>query len=298
MAGKREKIVAEAQRVIKQYTTRLTIRQIYYRLVSVHMIENKATEYQAVVKALKWARLNDVIPYDNIEDRTRAFIGGDHEEDTPDNHFETAKSYLENCWKYFKYPRWLNQPNYVEVWLEKQALAALFEQVTDDLKVRLAPCRGYPSLTFLWEGSRHLNRVEDKEIKILYFGDFDPSGLDIPRYIEQRFTEDLGIDTARLSFEKIAITQEQISQYDIPPMPAKTTDSRSAKFIEEHGSVSAVELDALDPNVLQKLIREAIGEYFDEAIGGETMDSEAAAQQEIRGMIAKSLKKAGKRSEA
>jgi hypothetical protein len=289
MSSKRDIIVAQALKVIEQYTTRLTVRQIYYRLVSAHTIENRVSEYQAVVNALTYARLNGVIDYSSIEDRTRAFIGGDHSYESPEQHFNDAKRYFETSSEYFQYPLWMNQPNYVEVWLEKQALAALFEQVTNKYKVRLAPCRGYPSLTFLWEGAEHLKRIQDREIKILYFGDFDPSGLDIPRYIESRFTNDLGISTENMSFGKIAITAEQIEKYDIPPMPVKMTDSRGAAFAAEHGANSAVELDAIEPNVLQDIIKNAIVHFMD----GEILEARNAAQVEaqelIKGMIKDSL---------
>ena len=240
--SKRDMIIGAAAKVIKEYTTRLTVRQVYYRLVSKHLIENKMGEYHAVVNALTWARKNGEIRYQDIEDRTRQFIGGDRDDDTPLEHFDAAKRYFENCAKYFHLPHWKGQPVYVEVWLEKQALAALFEQVTDEWHVRLAPCRGYPSLTYLWEGSQNLNTIEDREIVILYFGDFDPSGQDIPRYIEQSLTEDLGVDTSNMTFLKVAITPEQIKAYKIPPMPVKHSDSRAAKFTAEHGEDSAVEL--------------------------------------------------------
>jgi hypothetical protein len=287
--SKKETIVENAKQVIAQYTTRLTVRQIYYRLVSKHIIENKVSEYQATVNALTYARLNGMISYDSIEDRTRAFIGGDHDLDTPENHFNAAKNYFETSSEYFNYPLWLNQPVYVEVWLEKQALAALFEQITKKFGVRLAPCRGYPSLTFLWEGSEYLKRIEGRTIEILYFGDFDPSGQDIPRYIEERLTNDLGIDTENMNFTKIAITPEQISKYNIPPMPVKTTDSRGASFIAEYGANSAVELDAIEPDVLQQIIRDSIVTHMDEEIFKARNVSQEQARNSIKDMIRKAL---------
>jgi hypothetical protein len=291
--SKRAMIVAAAADVIKEYTTRLTVRQVYYRLVSKHLIENKTNEYKAVVNALTWARKNGKIRYQDIEDRTRQFIGGDRSDDTPQEHFAAAKHYFEKCWSYFHLPHWKGQPVYVEVWLEKQALAALFEQVTDEWHVRLAPCRGYPSLTYLWEASEHLNGIEDREIVILYFGDFDPSGQDIPRYIEQSLTDDLGVDTSNMRFLKIAITPDQIAEYKIPPMPVKHSDSRAAKFTAEHGEDSAVELDAIDPNVLQDLIRKAISQHFDEDIAEQRDEDQAAGQEEVKEMVDATLAKRG-----
>lgn len=289
MRGKKKQIVEEAKKIIDEYSTRLTVRQIYYRLVAKLIIANNIYQYQAVVKALRDARLQGLIRYEDIEDRTREFIGGDRGFETPEDYFRSAKSYFENCWKYYRLPKWKNQPNYVDrfisgikVWLEKQALAALFEQVTNRWHVRLAPCKGYPSLTFLWEGAQFLNRIEDRAIHILYFGDMDASGLDIPRYVKETLQRIFNIE---VNFKRVAITKEQIEQYNIPPMPAKHSDSRTPKFIAEYGEVSAVELDALEPNILQTLIGNSIAELFDDSIGHSTEEEETQLRQKIKQWI-------------
>jgi len=282
MTRKRE-IIEAASKVISEYTTRLTIRQIYYRLVAAHKIENRVSQYQAVVKALRDARLEGLIQYRRIEDRTRSFIGGDVSYETPEDHFQNVKDYFLECDEYYYLPKWYNQPNYVEVWLEKQALAALFNQVTSKWKVRLGPCKGYPSLTFLWEGAIHLRRIQDRKIHVLYFGDFDPSGLDIPRYIWERLRINFGVDFTE--FRLVAITQEQIEEYNIPPMPTKTSDSRSSGFIAKHGCEASVELDALEPNTLQTIIDDNVSQLFDESIGEETEKEQEEKRKEIQELI-------------
>jgi len=238
--SKKRLIIEEAKKILAQYRTRLTVRQIYYRLVAALIVKNNIYEYQAVVKALRDGRLQGLIPFNRIEDRTRRFVGGDTEFRQPAHHFNEAARYFLNCEDYFKYPKWRYQPHYVEVWLEKEALAALFEEITKELHVRLAPCRGYPSLTFLWEAVVHLRHIKE-DIHIVYFGDFDPTGLDIPRHVELMLKR-FGL---KVAFTRVALTQKQIETFNLPPIPAKHTDSRASKFIAEHGETSAVELDAL-----------------------------------------------------
>jgi hypothetical protein len=181
---------------------------------------------------------------------------------------------------YYKLPRWHNQPKYVEIWLEKQALAGVFQQALQNMGVVLAPCRGYPSLTFLWEASRRLEefQADEREMHILYFGDYDPSGMDIERAINKELSETFDIWFHK---QRIAITRDQITLYDIPPMPAKRTDSRAAGFIAEHGDM-AVELDAIDPNVLVQLIRDAVNEHFDEDIYETVQGVEQESQQRLQ----------------
>lgn len=281
--SKKDKLIAETKHVISQYDTRLTLRQIYYRLVSAHIIKNSMNEYKYLSKVLVDARLNRQVPFRAIEDRTRGAVGGDVELQDPDESIGRAIRRVKEAYRYYSVPHWLNQDTYVEVWLEKEALSGIFSGVTDGESVTLCTCRGYPSLTFMYEAYARLSNIADgRQIQILYFGDFDPSGEDIYRHVKDMF-DTFGISA---EFEKIAITQDQIKKYNIPPMPTKRSDARSAGFIAEHGDI-AVELDALDPDVLEKLIEDSITDYFDDDIYTETMKK----QKEDRDYIMTEIRK-------
>lgn len=251
-------LIDQVREIIHQYQTRLTLRQIFYRLVSAGIIANTVSEYKRLSKILVKARLEGLIPFTAIEDRSRRFIGSDYRYVDANDYFEHALDYFLHCDVHYNMPFWLDQPEYVEVWLEKEALSALFHEVTKNFKVVLAPCRGYSSLTYLYEAAWRLVSVKDRSRWILYFGDFDPSGLDIERDIRQRLTR-LGVHA---NVRRIAITKEQIARYDIPPIPTKKSDLRTAKHIAQHGDI-AVELDALDPAILQNLIHQTIQEHLD-----------------------------------
>jgi len=276
---KKDLLVKKVLEIASEYTTKLTLRQLYYRLVVKGIIENKLNEYKYLSKILVNARMNGSVPFDLMEDRTREFVGGDNSETTPEDHFEKAVNYLKNCFKYFKLPRWKNQDYYVEVWQEKQALASLFQQITDKHNLILATCRGYPSLTFLHEAVLRLEMI-DKKIVILYFGDFDGSGEDIYRYIQETL-ENFGITA---EFIKVALNVDQIKKYDLPPAPAKRSDTRSIRHIEQFGDIT-VELDALEPNILQKLIHESISRWFDEEIHKQVLLEKEDKQNQIKSMI-------------
>lgn len=187
-------LIPAVQKILSEYNIKLTIRQVFYRLVTVGILRNTVSQYNLLDGALTKARWDGKIPFTAFEDRVRAFQGGeDSYYDEPEDVFESAKESYEsaeetfkNSYGYFDLPYWWNQPKYVEVWLEKDALAGLFQQVTNRRHVRLAPCREYPSVSFLYEGAQHLRTVpEDKEIVILYFGDYDVRGVDIQRHITE-----------------------------------------------------------------------------------------------------------------
>ena len=81
---------------------------------------------------------------------------------------------------------------------------------------------------------------------LLYAGDSDPSGEDIPRDLDERLN-------GALQVERFALTAEQVEQHDLPPQPGKTTDARAAAFRRRHGRLVQVELAALPPNELRTL---------------------------------------------
>jgi hypothetical protein len=87
--------------------------------------------------------------------------------------------------------------------------------------------------------------------------------LDIDRDVQSKLRYQFQID---FEFERMAIVRDQIDLYDIPPAPAKTSDSRYESMVENEGEAMQVELDAIDPPVLKGIIREAVEEYFDKDI--------------------------------
>ncbi len=263
----------------------MTVRQIYYRLVALHGYENKMTNYQYLVKSLTWARRNKQLKYSSIEDRTRRFIGSDDEFEEVNDVYDRLLKYIRNWEHQLSYPRWYEQENYVEIWIEKQALEGVFSRAISNLGVTLAVCRGYPSLTYLHQAFQRITQFcyKDREIIrnpiILYFGDHDPSGIDIQRSVKDQMAN-WGWDSNLLTVKRIAITEEQIDQYNIPSAPAKTSDPRTRE-----GDI-AVELDALDPNTLDDLTKEAIAEYFDEDVyQSESVENQVNARRILRDMI-------------
>lgn len=286
----RQQLIEAVRDIIDRYDTKLTLRQIFYQLVSKHIIPNNISAYQRLSKTLVWARHNGEIDWESIEDRTRILHGRDEEPETPEDHFRGAMRYFANCDDYYRLPFWHNQEKYLEVWFEKQALQSLFYRITDQYNVSGLPIRGYSSHTVGHELRKRVEEIIEqrpmiKEYIILYFGDFDPSGEDIFRFI-QDMSEMFNLS---INFEKIAITPEQIKKYNIPPMMAKKSDSRYNGFVAKYGEKSAVELDALDPEVLQKMIKESIERHIDEDIREERSEEQEELRAKVRAMIKKTL---------
>jgi hypothetical protein len=221
----------------------MTVRQVYYQLVSKHVIKNNRSQYQAVSNALVDARLDGVIPWEWIEDRLRRPREVSMWADLPE--------FAETCRRAFRLDVWPTQPRYLEVWLEKDALSGIFEAVLEPYGVTLNVGRGYDGWDSIHNAAERYTDL-DKPVSVLYFGDFDPSGEDMVRSLAERLTS----LNCSPEIVKCALTRDDIDRYQLPPALAKKTDTRAAAFVAVNGDVS-VELDALPTHVLrQRLIHE------------------------------------------
>lgn len=285
--------IETANKILEDYATQgydLTLRQLYYQFVSRGLIANKDSEYKRLGSVINDARLAGLIDWDHITDRTRNMRSN--------SHWEDPQSIVETCAKQFLIDKWSNQDQYVEVWVEKDALVGVLEVACKPLDVPYFSCRGYTSQSEMWSAGQRLIRKlrAGKEVTIIHLGDHDPSGIDMTRDIQDRlqkfathhrvrdwlknnlqksketddqwherlqtaFTTDPGEHT--INVNRIALNMDQIRQYNPPPNPAKLTDSRAQSYIREYGDESW-ELDALEPRVLTELIEGAVGELRDE----------------------------------
>jgi hypothetical protein len=150
---------------------------------------------------------------------------------------------------------WSTQAAYVEVWLEKDALAGVLVPETNEWDVPLMVTRGYPSLSFVHEAGLALRQQESPAF-IYYLGDRDPSGVDIPRFVEKELRS--RAPKVDITFKLLAVTVDQIEQFGLPTRPTKKTDSRSKNFEGE-----SVEVDAIPPDVLRTLVHNSIVQHID-----------------------------------
>lgn len=245
---KYHQILSLAQQVL-EVDSPMTVRQIYYRCVANQIIDNNRSEYQMVSKVLVDARLNEDIEWEKIEDRLRKPRKPSYWDDLKDYAVTIRRAYHRDIWP--------TQERYVEVWLEKDALSGIFEDVVHKYGITLNVGRGYDGWDSIHNASeRYAEMLEDdKETTILYFGDFDPSGEDMVRSLEDRLNRLDVFPTIR----KCALTMEDITKYNLPPDMTKRTDSRRDAFVAKNGDVS-VELDAMTPSMLRtRLVGEIEG---------------------------------------
>lgn len=272
--------IAIANSILTEFRTagyRLTVRQLYYQMVARGYIENTIQSYKRIVDTMTKARHAGLVDWDAIEDRTRSTMRAPQW----DNHVEIARTARDQ----FRLPRWHRQPNHVEVFIEKEALAGVFQPLVDSLSINITPNRGYSSSSEMYQYAKRIRRKylnEDRAIHVLYFGDHDPSGLDMDRDIVDRFT--LLSGGTPFSFQRLALTYDQIEEYDPPPNPAKLTDSRAGAYVEQYGYESW-ELDALTPQVLTNLVETAVLALRDDTIYNSILEVEEQMRERLKDFV-------------
>ena len=256
--------------IFKKYQNMLplTIRQVFYLVISLENspLENSLGDYQTLSRLIKNARYSGKIPFEWIEDRTR--------------HTLNLPQPIEDIIYYYYPEAWINQPNYIEVFVEKETLRTFFHRILAPLYIPVTPIRGFSSLTVVMDAAKRFNLFHDGPRYVFVFTDFDPSGESISKDLEFRLKKCLIMlgeeptlfienkdekraEVPNLQVAKIALNQGQVEKYNLSPKYTKTKDPRASDFIEKYGSKAVVELDAMPPEILKKIILEATTSYLD-----------------------------------
>ena len=250
-------LIDKINEVIRNYTMQgynLTLRQVYYQLVARAIIENNEKSYKNIGNLISDARLAGLIDWNAIEDRTRNMRGN--------SHWSTPGQIIDSAAYSYHLDHWEGQENYVEVWVEKDALIGIVGQICGQLDVNFFSCRGYVSQSEMWSAAQRLKRRQDQgqNVVLLHLGDHDPSGKDMSRDIQDRLRV---FEAYEVEFHRLALNMNQIEKYNPPPNPAKLTDSRATQYINEFG-YDSWELDALEPKVISDLIERNVKIYRNE----------------------------------
>lgn len=274
-------IIEAAREIIQEYQAQgftLTLRQLYYQFVSRDLIPNKQSEYKKLGAIINDARLAGYIDWSSIEDRTRNL--------NTYSSWNSPKDILSSAARSFRLDIWDRQPVYVEVWIEKDALMGVIENVCNQYRVPYFACRGYTSQSEMWNAAQRFSAHIDngQSVVLLHLGDHDPSGIDMTRDNEERlrgFIEQHA-DESMFQVERLALNMDQVKKYKPPPNPAKDTDTRHVQYRKLYGN-SSWELDALEPSVINNLVETAIDLVRDDYIWDQVIEKENAYRERLAG---------------
>lgn len=279
----KQQIVDVACTIITDYEAqnyKLSLRQLYYQLVARNIVENTEKSYKNVGNIIADARLAGLCDWDMIEDRARECV-------TP-SHWSSPSEIVETCARQYREDKWATQPFYCEVMVEKQALEGVLEPVCNELDISFTANKGYSSMTMMYHAGKRLayhyrKRITAKNkeprIVVFYLGDHDPSGIDMTRDVQERlsmFSGYIPVEVVRL-----ALNMDQIEELQPPENPAKMTDSRAQDYVARFGD-SSWELDAVAPDQLAELVRNAVGELRNETIWRKALKQETDGKERLQ----------------
>jgi hypothetical protein len=298
-----ERILWAVENLGKKGFKEPTVRAVYYVLGSTGDIPLTHQGYKSLDAKVVKMRKDGEIPWGFFAVKRGTSVETEGYQD-PKERAEGFVNYLKNAHKYYDIPRWFGQEKYVEVWVEKDGLLGALHDWTSDLGVTVRAPQGYGAWEFINDSLNKINSVledrnlaayptneEQVEVHIKYLGDLDPSGKDIPRFINEGAFEHFGFTPV---FEELALNPDQIGKYGLPEIPdseeviAKIRrDPRYRKYLDEYGE-QFCELDAffaLATEEARALIRGSIENLFDPALEKRRKELEQESKDKVHDII-------------
>ena len=267
-------IIDQANEIITEYRAQgysLTLRQLYYQFVARDLISNTVKSYSKLGNIINDARLAGLVDWSAVEDRTRNVNDAPRWDDPADAVNAVMQQYRVDVWA--------NQERRVEVWIEKNALTGVIHRTCRELDVPYFACIGYVSQSEEYNAYR---RSLFQPLTILHLGDHDPSGIDMTRDNDERLNTVFGGD---VDMVRIALNMDQVEEYSPPPNPAKMTDSRFADYAAQFGT-SSWELDALEPSVINALIKSHVDDLRDDDLYEEAIELQEEGRERLQEVVA------------
>lgn len=269
-----DSMLAAIQNILAGEEGQITIRHLFYRLVGQYVIPKTEVAYKSLCRHLsKWRRSGD-IEYSAFADSTRWHI--------QDQTFDSMEEALANTVATYRRNLWATQPFYCEVWVEKDAMAAIVSETANGFGVPVFVARGFASLSSLYGAANTFKtwRAAGKACFIYHLGDYDPSGVAAGESIRKAFADDFKVHVQLI---RIAVTRQQIQDLSLPTRPVKMSDSRAARWT----GGECVELDSMPPGEIRRLVETSITNLIDvrswETLQQtERMEKETLARLKIR----------------
>lgn len=291
--GTRE-IIEKANEFIEEYQRMgyvLTLRQLYYRFIAKDAFpdtwidrmyniregldpdtKNTLKNYKRLGSMINHGRENGDISWTAFEDRHRTLYGTNPVEDPDDVVEDIEQRLILDCWK--------DQPTYLEVYVEKDALGPIVARPANKWRAPHMACKGYLSASQAWRAGLRFKQAMDlgKRGILIHVGDHDPSGKDMTRDNWDRLNMFAEQD---IEVNRVALNMDQILARNPPPNPAKVTDSRFVNYVREFGD-RCWELDALEPQELDDVISTAVESYVDKKLWDATIKREQVERGKIK----------------
>ena len=224
----------------------VSVRYVFYRMTDPRLpepVEKTEQGYKQVQKRVVEMRRAGRLPYRWISDATRV---GWH---VPT--FRDPAEFVRAQAQAYRFDMWGDADTLVEVWCESRSIAGMIRDECQRLAVSLYPCGGFASTSYAWDAAQ--GYADYSAVQIVYVGDFDSAGV----LIDVALGRELRTHTSTpVTFERVAVNEAQIQQFDLPTKPRKATDKRCPELAQ------TVEAEAMPAPILRALVRDAVERHL------------------------------------
>lgn len=269
-------IIDQVQAILREYGAYgpMTVRQIFYRLVGQYGYQKDERAYKRLAEYLVKARRAELISFRSIrDDGTVSHLRGG------DNGRQEVWDYIQDIISrpasYLRLDRNTDQPHHIELWCEAGGMAPMLAQMVQYRDVSVYSTGGFSSVTVTYEVAQRVS-ARDKPTYFLHVGDYDPSGesiftsmsQDIGSFVASTiggYYNDLtgavrdGDENDFFIPQRVALTEDQVEEFDLPTAPPKASDSRSANWYGE-----TTQAEAMPPTLLEEVVKGVIDELTDD----------------------------------
>ena len=269
-------LLDQVQQVLATYSNLLPLtgRQIFYRLVATTGYSKTALAYKRLLNLLNRARRAHIIDMAAIRDDGAIAAG--------DGRFRSDRDFLTACERWaasFQLDFMQSQPHHVEVLCEAGGMVPQLERVAEPYGVAVRSSGGFDSTTVKHQLGR-LYGKQSKPVVVLHVGDLDPSG----EHICSNLAEDVGDFASHyggnVTVLRIAVTVEQQAAFDLPTALPKEGDKRS------FSAAFTVQAEALPPDALASIVRNAIEQQLDMAALAQAIDHQQVLRADLQRRVA------------
>lgn len=265
-------VLEQVETVLAEYRAQwpLTVRQVFYRLVGAHGFPKTEQDYKRLQDYLNRGRRAGRVPWQAIRDdgNSSADPRWLYTDLDPDEWFRTR---LPTEYGYLLQPQ-IGQAEFTEVICEAGGMVPMLGGVVNDRGIPVFSGGGFDSVTRMHEHAlRHLGR--EQPTRVLYLGDYDPSGM----AMYARYEADITAFGSDANWEQVAVLPEHIAVHSLPTSPPKVGDKRSV-FTDTR----TVQAEALPPDVLLRLLTEAVDARWDPIAAEAVLDEQAEGRYRLR----------------
>jgi hypothetical protein len=276
-------LIDAVREVLTEYRAHLplTVRQIFYRLVGSRDYEKTERAYSRLCEHLVRARRAEMIPFSSIRDDGTKSSGGDWGYSSPDDFWQEIR---ESADGYQRRTR-EGQPERVELWCEAAGMVPQLARVAQPFGVPVYSTGGFSSVTVTHEIAERARRGGLPTV-FLHVGDYDPSGESIFDAMSDDARAFLYGASADAEFHaiRVALTEDQVIEHDLPTAPPKSSDSRSRNWAGD-----TCQAEAMPPDLLARIVTEELEEHFDQEIFDEVRERETSERAALVERLEKAM---------